>query len=216
MSRWIKHQTSPQEVRLVVNYDWDSSHKELCGIVCFEPLLKNLRKGFKGPQESNIVISIQFPSVVFSQNEGILFLGDICCDHLICVFDADCHCDVSFGLLGALENLGQVNVDDLLNDYVWWGWDFVGDLAWRYDQICSVGTGLYAFWEGPENICGLSDIGGCDWFCLLNNDILFDFGMNWVVEFHLVGNGHASGEQGDEKHLLEDQFRHWISEAWLR
>lgn len=147
MSWGIDHKTSPQIIWLIVNKNGNSSNYQLSGkIISSKSFLEKLWESLESSQKSDIIISSQLPVIAFSDNEWIFFLWNICSDHLIGVFYNNCQCDVRHWLLRTFKDLSQVNVNDFLDDHIWWRWDFVINFTGWYDQRSRRWIGLNTFW----------------------------------------------------------------------
>ena len=110
MSWWIYHETSPFEIRFVVDDYWNSLDE-----IPWLFLLKNLRVSLKTSQETCVLFCLKFPSTVLSDHKWIFIL--ICFKGNIDGLSRydDIQAEIGLSLRWTLKDPFQIEFDQIVN-----------------------------------------------------------------------------------------------------
>lgn len=149
MPSCVDHQSSPEIHRAVLDLD---------GVI-FDPyfsifqLGKQLRIGLKGPQKTNVIVSLQGPFVFVLDQDGVVLMFLLGCDKLAPVGDIDGEFCFSLPGLLALKDLDQVIADNLLNVDLVTGMDYIGHIARRLNDVLAIFIIGVVEGSWPEEVC---------------------------------------------------------------
>ena len=145
MTRAIDHQSTPSELRCIVNHDWNIRNMPILLLV----FLEQLRECLKASKKSRVIISSKFPFGAISDDKRVTFVFELSWDHYISVPNYYIHRDVSIFFPMTSEDIDLVMCYNLLNNKSVRRFYNQLDGAWVYSDGFSIRSKGKTDWLRP-------------------------------------------------------------------